>query len=265
MQNYIIINGVPSWEIPGLIICTLPPVTKPAKKLTTLSIPGANGDIVTSIGGYEPYDRKFKVGVSRAIGDLEQIVQYLDQSGEIIYGNEPDKIYTMRQTARIDLNALVRYYQADVVQTVQPIKRSVLAPISIDLPPAVFGVPAEVVNAGNAIARPVIKVEVMAASCKIRYARNDGTTFDVVIDPGIAYNQMTIELDASTGNATGTLDTGNPATSRSGYLTDIVDVDGGDITDLYLLPEATPCTLTIPSDSHAIPSSLVVTNYIAFI
>ena len=132
MKNYIIINGVPSWEIPGLIICTLPPITKPGKKITTLSIPGAHGDIVTSIGGYEAYDRKWTVGVSRSIGDLEQIVQYLDQSGEIIYGNEPDKIYTMRQTARIDLTALVRHYKAEVVQTVQPIKRSVLAPIQTD-------------------------------------------------------------------------------------------------------------------------------------
>lgn len=265
VQNYIIINGKPSWEIPGLVICTLPPLTKPPKKVETLSVPGANGDIVTSLGGYDAYERKYSVAVSRSAGDMEAVVQYLDQSGEIVYSNEPDKIYTMRQTARIDFAALTRYRQAEITQTVQPIKRSVLAPLSISIPAGQLGVPYGIQNSGNTSARPTYTIVMQTNSCKLTLRRPGGDAIDILIDPGITYQELHIVLDATTGNASGVLDTGDPSTSRSGYLTDLVTVSTGDITDLYITPDAIPTTLEVATDSQAIPYSVRVADYIAYL
>lgn len=265
MQDYIIINGKPSYEIPGLIICTLPPIAKPPKKISTLSIPGADGDIVTSLGGYDPYERRFRVAVSRSAGDMETVVEYLAQDGEIIYSNEPDKIYQMRQTSRIDFASLTRYRQADVVQVVQPIKRSVMAPLNVNVPVGELGVPYDIQNAGNTTSRPRFVIVTSTDSCELIYRRSDGETFTILIDPGIPYQDLTITLDASTGNATGTLDTGNPATSRTGWLTDLVSVSGGDITDLTVPPDATPSTIEVSVDSNSVPQSLKVFDFIAYI
>lgn len=273
MKNYIIINGVPSWEIPGLIICTLPPITKPPKKLSTLTIPGANGDIVTSIGGYDAYDRKWTVGVSRAVGDMEQIVQYLAQSGEIVYGNEPDKIYDMRQTARIDFNKLVRHYQAEVVQTVQPIKRSILPPTRFSF--SASGYQSEgmqLTNDGNTDSYPLYRIEATTGDVEL-LIMTGATAWLVTISPTHQqYDTLQIDLDTATGNAYGSIEwtEGGQTQFYQGYMTDYVEVRNiaqdkvYDITYLRIPADGTGGLIQLYGTPQTIPT-VTVYNTTAYI
>lgn len=273
MRNYIIINGKASYEIPGLTICALPPITKPPKKIETLSVPGADGDIVTSIGGYEAYERKFSVAVNKILGDIDEIIPYLEQGGAWVFSNESDKIYDVRQTARIDFANLTRYRKADVVVTVQPIKRSALPAVTYsEFNWGGLNNSMRIVNAGNTWSRPSYTFHFSAVAGDIVFRTNGyKITFAVTgrVPAGdLPLDSMTITLDTLTGNAIGTL-VSDGVPIRSGYLTDLVDVEeigAGtlDITALQL-PVGESYLTFVPGESSGAVDSVTVTDASSYI
>ena len=266
MKNYIIVNGKASYEIPGLTICALPPITKPPKKIETLSVPGADGDIVTSIGGYEAYERKFSVAVNKIIGDI-------DEGGAWVFSNESDKIYDVRQTSRIDFANLTRYRKADVVVTVQPIKRSALPAVTYsEFNWGGLNNSMRIVNAGNTTSRPSYAFQFSTVAGDVVFRTNGyKITFAVTgrVPAGdLPLDSMTITLDTLTGNALGTL-VSNGVTIRTGYLTDLVDVvdsDGAtvDITSLRL-PVGESYLTFVPGESYGTVDSVTVTDASSYI
>ena len=50
MRNYIILNGKKSTDINGLLIQSLPPISKPKIRTQIEEIDGRDGDIVTKLG-----------------------------------------------------------------------------------------------------------------------------------------------------------------------------------------------------------------------
>ena len=61
-MNYIVLNGIKSNTINGLLISTLPSITKPKIRTEAEEIPGRDGDIVTKLG-YSAYDKSFEIGL----------------------------------------------------------------------------------------------------------------------------------------------------------------------------------------------------------
>ena len=56
-MDYVVLNGVKSTDITGLLIQKLPPVVKPLIRTQIEEIDGRDGDIVTKLG-YSAYNRK---------------------------------------------------------------------------------------------------------------------------------------------------------------------------------------------------------------
>ena len=54
IRPHIIINGKSSLEVSGLMICSLPPITKPKMRVTAQEIDGKAGDVVTELGFSSP-------------------------------------------------------------------------------------------------------------------------------------------------------------------------------------------------------------------
>ena len=121
-MNYVIINGKKSTLIKGLLIQSLPPITKPQMRVKIEEIDGRDGDIITS-NGYQSYDKQMSIGLFGDF-DIDQVIEYFNQSGQIIFSNEPDKFYTFDQIAQIDFERLARFKTATVTFHVQPFKRS---------------------------------------------------------------------------------------------------------------------------------------------
>ena len=63
MLNEIILNGKSSNELQGLIIQSLPPISKSQIRTQIEEIDGRDGDIVTKLG-YSSYDKSFDIGLS---------------------------------------------------------------------------------------------------------------------------------------------------------------------------------------------------------
>lgn len=150
-MNTVTINGVSSDTISGLLIQSLPPVSKPKMRTQITEIDGRDGDIVTKLG-FASYDKDFNIGLYGTY-DVNEILAFFNADGEVIFSNEPDKVYRFQMLEQIDLERLIRFRQARVRMHTQPFKHSATES-AIDATSS----PVTVTNSGNIISRPTLTV-----------------------------------------------------------------------------------------------------------
>lgn len=157
MIPYIIINGVSSKTINGLLIQSLPPISKPKVRTSIEEIDGRDGDVVTTLG-YAAYDKPITIGLK---GDynVDDVIEYFNTSGKVTFSNELDKYYNFAIYDTIDFNRLIRFKTANINLHVQPFK------YSIDEPPITFNNTKQqtianisVRNTGNIYSRPKLTI-----------------------------------------------------------------------------------------------------------
>lgn len=119
-MNYLIWNDKNSNDISGLIICELPPITKPKIRTSTTEIDGRDGDIVEYLG-YKSYNKSVKIGLSRKY-DIDEIIKYFTGKGKIVFSNEPDKYYNSQIVDSIDYEKLIKFKEATIKFYTQPYK-----------------------------------------------------------------------------------------------------------------------------------------------
>lgn len=122
-MNYVIWKNKDSTDIVGLKILDLPPITKPKMRVIETEIDGVDGSIIEDLG-YESYDKSINIGL---VGnyDVDEILDYFDGEGQIIFSNESDKYYNAKIINRIDYERLIRFRTATVKFRVQPYKYKV--------------------------------------------------------------------------------------------------------------------------------------------
>lgn len=152
MRPYVIINGVNSNTITGLIISKLPPVSKPQMRVLTEQIDGRDGDINTPLG-FSAYDKPLEIGLT-AEADVNEVIAYFNQAGEIIFSNEPDKYYNFAIYDAIDFEKLIRFKTATINLHTQPYKYS-----NTQGAIALNSGSNTVVNSGNTVSKPDLILE----------------------------------------------------------------------------------------------------------
>ena len=157
MIPYLIINGVSSKNINGLLIQSLPPISKPKMRTSIEEIDGRDGDIVTTLG-YAAYEKAITIGLK---GDynVDDVIEYFNTSGQVTFSNELDKYYNFAIYDTIDFNKLIRFRTANINFHVQPFK------YSVDEPPVKWTNTGEqtianisVRNLGNIYSRPKLTI-----------------------------------------------------------------------------------------------------------
>ena len=121
-MNYCILNGKKSTLIKGLLIQSLPPISKPLMRTTVEEIDGRDGDIVTKLG-YAAYDKEMSIGLFGDF-DIDEVIEFFDSEGTVIFSNEPDKFYKYQVLDQIDFERLIRFRTATVKFHEQPFKFS---------------------------------------------------------------------------------------------------------------------------------------------
>lgn len=186
-MNSIIWKGVDSTTKKGLIITSLPPITKPPMKVNETTIEGRDGSIIEELG-YQPYDKEVKVGLTRDF-DIDSIIAYFTGAGQLVMSNEPDKVYDAQIIGQIDYERLLRFRTASVKFRVQPYKHK--------WGEASSGA-GTVVNSGNAESKPIIT---MQGSGTVEVKLGDVTQFSYTFPDG--ENEVVIDSekeDAYLGN-----------------------------------------------------------------
>lgn len=153
-RPWVLINDMPSYGVDGLIVTSLPPITKPKMRFASEEIDGRDGDIITALG-YQAYDKTLSIGLHGNF-DIDKVIEFFAASGTITFSSEPDKIYRFQQLENIDFERLVRYRTADVKLHVQPFKTG-----RLQRPKVFTGADAQavIVNAGNVVAAPKLTIK----------------------------------------------------------------------------------------------------------
>ena len=190
MRNYIILNGISSETITGLLIQNLPPISKPKQRVNIEEIDGRDGDIVTYLG-YGAYDKEFKIGLFGNY-DVDEVIKYFNSSGTVTFSNEEDKYYNYQILDQIDFERLLRFKEATVRMHIQPFKYSnVEAKKTFTITNQTS---ISIRNNGNYISKPVLTI---TGTGTINLSLNNEQLF--VIDLG--ETSTTIVLDINNMNA----------------------------------------------------------------
>lgn len=225
MREYIILNGVSSLTISGLLIQNLPPISKPKQRVEVEEIDGRDGDIITYLG-YGAYDKEFKIGLYGSY-DVDEIISYFNSQGTVIFSNEEDKYYNYQIIEQIDFDKLLRFKEATVKMHMQPFKYS--AEDNKKVFSVIDTTQISIRNVGNIYSRPVLTI---TGTGTINLSLNNNQLFE--IDMG-TYTSITIDtnnMNAYNGstllnrNVTGSYDNfklnvGNNTISWTGTITQI--------------------------------------------
>jgi len=148
-MNYIIFKGVKSTEIDGLLICELPPISKPEMRVEETIINGKDGSQYEDLG-YAPYEKPVLIAL-RGSFDIDKVMKFFSGDGEVVFSNELDKVYMAKIFAKIDYARLLRYRQATIPFLVQPYKHKRFESIT-----ELNNSPAEVFNEGLEPSKPIM-------------------------------------------------------------------------------------------------------------
>lgn len=226
MRDYIILNGTSSQTIPGLLIQNLPPISKPKQRTQIEEIDGRDGDIVTYLG-YGSYDKQFKIGLYGSY-DVDEIIDFFNSQGKVIFSNESDKYYNYQIIEQIDFDKLLRFKEATVKMHVQPFKYSAEdnQKVFSDTGGATS---ISIRNVGNIYSRPIItitgsgSIDLYLNGVQL-FSINMGSYTSITIDTNLmnAYNGSTLLNRNVTGSYDNfKLNVGNNTISWSGAITQI--------------------------------------------
>ena len=102
-EPYFIFKGKKSTDM-GLLLSSLPAVTKPKRKTNKISIPGRNGTETEDLGIYEGYTISIGCGFENIHEvDIDRLWRWLDGKGNLILSTEPSKQYNARLDGSISM------------------------------------------------------------------------------------------------------------------------------------------------------------------
>lgn len=202
-MSYIILNGVKSTSIEGLMIQALPSISKPQIRTKIETIDGRDGDLVTKLG-YAAYDKQLLIGLYGKY-NIDDIIEYFNSEGTVTFSNEDNKYYKYQILEAIDFERLIRFRQATVTLHVQPFKYSLAegdTEYSLKNNTEIL-----VNNSGNIFSKPVITLY-GSNTCgiylngsqvfSIEFGTNDNITIDT--EALEAYSGTTLKNRIVTGN-----------------------------------------------------------------
>lgn len=168
-------KGINSSNIEGIVVNSLPPITKAAKRTSKTQIDGKDGDIIEFLG-YEAYDKEVEITILQDT-DIDTLINWLNGSGKLILSNESDKYYEAEIIEQIDFSRIVKYEPIAIKFHVQPYKYSVSEQTTIL--EITTETSLEVTNSGFIESKPIIT---LYGSGIIELLINNSSIFTINID-----------------------------------------------------------------------------------
>lgn len=178
-MNSITWKGVSSTTIQGLLICELPPITKPEMRKKETTIDGMDGSIIEELG-YSSYTKNVDIGLHGQF-DINQVIKYFTGEGDIVFSTEPDKVYKAKICGKIDYTRLLRYRNAKIPFIVQPYKYKFNEYVTETQPTDIENTYIEVFNEGYEESKPLI---VLKGSGTVEISVNGTAIFSYTFPEG---------------------------------------------------------------------------------
>lgn len=108
----------------GILISAMPERVRPPRRVKAVEVPGKDGDLTIDEEAYDAYTLSLECS-TRGSDHLDEIVTWLDGSGELILSTEPDRVYRASIYNKISIADVVYLYNKFLLQfRVQPFKYS---------------------------------------------------------------------------------------------------------------------------------------------
>jgi len=149
-EVYFIFNNISSQDY--LTIKTLPSIFKAQKDINLIEVEGRSGFLTQDLGSYRGIVKTIEC-IVKDLSQADYICEWLDGGGEVVFSNEPDKVYKTVINNQIELSMLIKTYHSFLVQfQCQPHKYSLQNnAITLQATGTIY-------NSGSAIALPIIKL-----------------------------------------------------------------------------------------------------------
>ena len=136
----------------GILVNELPPIIKAARDINKIPIPGRDGYLTEDLGTYQGTVQPCECTILD-IDMVDQVIAWLDGSGEVIFSNQLDRKYQASIINQIPFNRIIRkWYKFIVIFDCQPfaemLENSVIT----------LTAPGTIYNGGTHKSKPIIKV-----------------------------------------------------------------------------------------------------------
>lgn len=191
-------KGVSSLAM-GVVPADYPPVTRPAERVTSQTVPGRSGELTMTESPFPVYDAYTKTMdcYLKPGADPAAAFAWLTGRGDLIFGNEPARRYEARTAAPVELGLVTDgdgYLEFTLVFIVQPLK--FLHPAVPDI--VMNASSALIKNPGNAVALPRITVSGAGAGT----VTVNGVVVSVSnLANGVALDWLAMEITTPAGTA----------------------------------------------------------------
>lgn len=136
-----------------LIVNKLPPIFKAAKDIELIEVQGKDGFLTNDLGSYKGIIKTVECTI-RDLSNIDYICGWLSGGGEVIFSNEPTKIYKATIKNQIQFNKVIREFHSFIIQfECQPHKYSTANDL-ITLTTS----PVNLNNATTVNSKPIIKI-----------------------------------------------------------------------------------------------------------
>jgi phage-related protein len=150
-EPYFIYKNISSKDM-GLLVNEVPPIIKVNRDINKITIPGRDGFLTEDFGTYGSTVKNCECTLLD-IANVEQVVVWLDGSGEVIFSNQPDRKYKASILNQIPFERIMRqWYKFVVIFDCQPFG------LAIENDVITLTAPATLYNIGTYKSKPVIKV-----------------------------------------------------------------------------------------------------------
>lgn len=151
MLPYFVFKNISSLDM-GIIVNTLPPITKAARDISKISIPGRDGYLTQDFETYSSTVKPVECTILD-ISMVDQVIAWLSGSGEVIFSNQADRKYQANIINQIPFNKIIRkWYKFIVNFDCQPFA------LMLDNPVITLTSPGIIYGAGTYKSKPVITV-----------------------------------------------------------------------------------------------------------
>lgn len=151
MWPYFIFNGISSEKF-GIIVNKLPSIFRPAKDIKKIEIEGRDGFLLQDNNAYESIIKTVECTI-RNTEQIDEICEWLNGSGDVIFSSEDTKKYKATIINEIEFSKILREFKSFIIQfECQPyghdLNNSVITLTKNDV----------IYNSTNTISKPTIKI-----------------------------------------------------------------------------------------------------------
>ncbi len=173
-----------------IVVTDYPPVTRPKERVSQVTVPGRQGTLLIPEVDDEPMYEAYLKTVTCCLlpdADIGQVMAWLSGAGTVIFGNEPEMIYTARIINQISFDKILRgnpHRRFSVPFYVQPLK----AKASSGTETTLNSSGTQIVNPGDVIAHPrfavygsgdcSFTVEGRSETCNLSFGNNSILVID---------------------------------------------------------------------------------------